>query len=70
VDLKWWFLLTWLEDVIFMCGTKIDFKKMRDVLKMKTSPEKDEALEQLDLGCNMKMKEAEVDFLQKTECKH
>jgi len=52
------------EDVILMCGTKIDFKKMRDVLKMKDSSEKDEALKQLDLGCNMKMKQDEVDFLQ------
>lgn len=52
------------EDAIFVCGTTIDFKKMRDVLKMKASPEKDEALQQVDLGCNMKMMEDEVDFLQ------
>ena len=47
-------------DVIFICGTDIDFKKMREVLMMKASPEKEEALQKLDLGCNMKMKGEDI----------
>ena len=44
------------KETIFMCGTEIDFKKMkamREVLKMKASEEKEEALKQLGLGYNM-----------------
>jgi len=51
-------------EAIFMCGKSIDFGKLREVLKMKDSTEKDDALQQLELGCNMKMKQDEVDFLQ------
>ena len=49
---------------IFSCGTVIDFKKMREVMKMKKSIEKDVAIQKLELGCNMKMKKDEMHFLQ------
>ena len=49
---------------IFTCGQVVDFKKMREVLKMKASPEKDKALQKLDLGCNMRLKRDELCLLQ------
>lgn len=49
----------------FTCGTAVDFKKMSAIYKMKASKEKDKALEEIDMGCNMKINENEISFLQK-----
>lgn len=53
---------------MYYCGTSVDFEKLCAIYKMRTSKEKDEALQQVDLGCNMRFNDNEISFLQ-TELK-
>ena len=48
----------------FTCGTKMDFKRLSDIYKMKVNEGRDEALKQVDLGCNMRLNENEISFIQ------